>query len=139
MEQWDSGAGSPRTLRLRTDDGPIVELDMVTNDTTVKGKLRIWDPSVAVPSPPLGDLSGCTLREEYGASDKLAQWWANANRTDAQLWTAMSTFYSNKKPRWDQVSAAATAAANAATSIVPTIPLDALTAAYRRATLAVLP
>ena len=136
-EQFDTDAEQyPRILRLHTDDGPVVELEIAVTPDAVKGRLRIWD--VPTSPPPLTDLSTCVLREEISARDKLAQWWAGA-RTDQQLYAAMQNVYDSRATRWNRAQTAGTAAANAAAATVPEVDLATLTATYRRATLMALP
>lgn len=133
-EQWDTATGTRRLMRLRTDDGPIVELDYTIDPGTISAYLSIYDPPQGV-SVSLNDLSVCRLRERRGVVNAVARLLLQS-ASDAALWAAMADVYGRRQPKWALALRAAQAAASAAAETVPTVDQPALAEEIARQALA---
>lgn len=114
-ERYETTDGQ-RYLRLRTDDGPIMELTLVVTSATIDARVAAYDADLSVP---LATMAGAILRERRGVVDKVARLILKATPDPEDLWTALGTAYGQHKARWNKATAAASAAADAAVASAP--------------------
>jgi hypothetical protein len=114
-ERYETTAGQ-RYLRLRTDDGPVIELTLSVTDSTIDARVAVYD---ADPSVPLATMTGAVLRERRGVVDRVAKLILKQNPDPEDLWAALNAAYNAHKGRWSKATAAATQAADAALAAAP--------------------
>lgn len=135
-ERFEQTAGAVRWLRLRTDDGPVVELALTVNDATIDARVSAYDlPAGSA----LADMTGAQLRERRGVADRVARLILKATPDPEDLWTALGQAYTQHKTRWTKALNAATAAADAAVAAAPEADRAALIRDIARSTLERLP
>lgn len=134
-ERYETTTGQ-RYLRLRTDDGPVIELTLAVTDATIDARVAVYDADDTVP---LATMVGAVLRERRGVVDKVARLILKANPDPEDLWTALGTAYTAHKNRWNKATAAAQSAADAAAASAPEVDKAALVREIVRSTLERLP
>lgn len=134
-ERYETTAGQ-RYLRLRTDDGPVIELTLAVTDATIDARVAVYDADASVP---LATMAGAVLRERRGVVDKVARLLLKANPDPEDLWAALGQAYTQHKNRWNKALTAAQSAADAAAAAAPEVDKAALVRDIVRSTVDRLP
>lgn len=122
-ERFETTDGTTRILRLRTDDGPVVELALSVTARTIDAQVSFFDP---FPGGALSELGQGRLRERRGVVLAIAKLITKATPDPEDLWTAMATAYNRHATRFAKARNAAQSAADAAAAAAPEIDKDAV-------------